>query len=136
MATAQELENLNILVLDDDPSILMLLKLYIKKFGFKNVTLMDHSLEAVKHIRDNPIDIIFSDVNMPECDGIELCVHLAHMQYQGALVFVTVTDELTKDCIRIFNEEQHHLNLLGIISKPVNLKEIKKILEQVTTNSD
>lgn len=133
MATTEstpDFSKLSILVLDDDESIVVLMSHILKKLGVGKVVAFDHSLEAVKYIRDNKdvIDLIFSDVEMPVCDGLELCVHLAHMNYTNPLVFVTGSDPTLKERLAKCNAVQHHLNILHILPKPVNIRKIGEVL--------
>jgi CheY-like chemotaxis protein len=130
--TTPGFSNLNILVLDDDDSILMMMVAFLKKLGVENVVSFNHSLEAVKYIKTHTadIDLIFSDVEMPECDGLELCTHLAHMKYTNALIFITGASEVLKDCLWVLAVEQHRLNILEILSKPVSLPKIRQILTE------
>jgi DNA-binding response OmpR family regulator len=61
-----------ILVVDDEPNIVELVKLYLEQEGFRVVEAADgpSALEAVQ--RHNP-DLVVLDIMLPEMDGWEVC---------------------------------------------------------------
>ena len=65
-------QNIHILVVDDDDDILESTKMLLaEEYDFTHITLMDHAEKALEFLRKNPIDIIFSDIKMPDMDGVE-----------------------------------------------------------------
>lgn len=64
-----------ILVVDDDPYIRGALKRVIESLGH-DVWVAESGVEALKITRSEPLDLIVSDVNMPEMDGIELLIEV------------------------------------------------------------
>ncbi len=65
-------ENSRLLIVDDNPSDLLLFKKIMKNEGYK-VKAISNGLEAWKWLQKNPVDLIMLDVIMPEIGGIELC---------------------------------------------------------------
>ncbi|TAL25414.1 MAG: response regulator [Nitrospirae bacterium] len=61
-----------VIVIDDEPFILMMIEDKLKKAGFKVVTLRE-SINAVPIIRNEKPDLIILDWMMPELSGIDLC---------------------------------------------------------------
>ena len=61
----------NVLVIDDDPSILTLLTAILEESGFRVVT-VSGGLAALETLLKNPIDLVITDLAMPEYEGIEL----------------------------------------------------------------
>ncbi|MCM1111115.1 MAG: response regulator [Clostridium sp.] len=67
-------ERTSILLVEDNPELLAFLS---DEFSANyNVYTATNGLEALKVAEENPIDIVVSDVMMPEMDGIELCAKL------------------------------------------------------------
>ncbi|HWO77562.1 MAG TPA: response regulator transcription factor [Bacillus sp. (in: firmicutes)] len=60
-----------VLIVDDEPQMLTLLKIYLENHQFQ-CTLMDDPSAAVDFLKTNPIDIILLDIMMPNLDGWEL----------------------------------------------------------------
>lgn len=60
-----------ILVADDEPDVLSLLKDYFEINGYEVIT-AENGKVVLEKIRTNP-DIILLDINMPDMDGISVC---------------------------------------------------------------
>ena len=60
----------NILVIDDDPAILMTVELLLRKQGHEVVTTTD-SYDALGQLEQKPFDLVIVDIFMPEMDGLE-----------------------------------------------------------------
>ena len=59
-----------ILLVEDNPTNLMIAKLVLEKEGHR-VDTAANGLEAVAAVRRFPYDIVFMDINMPEMDGLQ-----------------------------------------------------------------
>ncbi|MDE7113693.1 MAG: response regulator transcription factor, partial [Acetatifactor sp.] len=60
-----------ILIVDDEPDVVSLLKDYFELGGYETYTACDGE-EALERIRIKP-DLILLDVNMPRMDGLSVC---------------------------------------------------------------
>ena len=60
-----------ILVADDEPDVLSLLKDYFEINGYEVIT-AENGISVLEQIKKNP-DIILLDINMPDMDGISVC---------------------------------------------------------------
>ena len=61
-----------ILVVDDDRSVLTVVKKYFIKNGY-SVVMTDNGSEALLLVRDSKPDLILTDVDMPGLDGHAVC---------------------------------------------------------------
>ena len=59
-----------ILVADDESHILHVVSLKLKNAGYRVLTARDGQ-EALDYARENSVDLVISDVNMPRMDGID-----------------------------------------------------------------
>ncbi|SFU75175.1 DNA-binding transcriptional response regulator, NtrC family, contains REC, AAA-type ATPase, and a Fis-type DNA-binding domains [Pustulibacterium marinum] len=66
-----QLRKENILIVDDDVNILELLQRHLKSWNFYSYKAVSVK-EAVTILRDTPIDLLITDLRMPEIDGEEL----------------------------------------------------------------
>ena len=62
------LENKKLLLIDDDPNLILLAKDYLEFNGYQ-VTTANHGAEAMKILEQETPDLIICDVMMPEMDG-------------------------------------------------------------------
>ena len=73
----KEILDSRILVIDDSEFSRALLKTALGKIGFHNVHYTESSIEgweliANSHVEGNPFDLVITDLNMPELDGVHL----------------------------------------------------------------
>lgn len=61
-----------ILVVDDDPKIVKVIKHALTEGGFRVITASDGE-EAVQRFRQEQPDLIITDIMMPKKDGLEVC---------------------------------------------------------------
>lgn len=82
----------NILLVDDDPDILALAGKYLENEGY-SVTKAADGIEAVMQLSRGKFDLVISDVDMPNLDGLRL-VEIAAEKNLGAkfLVFTASSD--------------------------------------------
>ncbi|MBN1537417.1 MAG: response regulator [Anaerolineales bacterium] len=81
---------MNILVADDDEVALTIAEKILVNDGQK-VLLANDGREALDIIRKNEIQIVISDWNMPNMDGIQLCRSLRSNSPIGYIYFIIVT---------------------------------------------
>lgn len=79
-----------ILVADDSVTSRMLLKNILESAGYRVRTAID-GMEALATLREQPFDLVVSDVEMPRMDGFELCAKIRADQRLAALPIVLVT---------------------------------------------
>ncbi|THF84441.1 response regulator transcription factor [Cohnella fermenti] len=62
-----------ILIVEDDPDLSELIRLYLERDGFDAVKI-DRGLQAVAECqKENSPDLILLDIMLPDCNGIEVC---------------------------------------------------------------
>ena len=64
-----------ILLVDDDPDVIEIIKYNLEQEGYKIKTATNGN-EAIKKAKKHPPHLIIMDVMMPEMDGIETCEYL------------------------------------------------------------
>lgn len=87
----------HVLYVDDDQPILLMVEAMLKRLGYR-VTTVEHPREALERVRDDPLsfDLVVTDFNMPELNGLELAIELAALR-PGLPVAISsgfVSDEL------------------------------------------
>lgn len=65
----------SILIIDDDPQVLAMLRQRLMRNGYEVIEAADGK-EGVKIYRENPTDLIITDLIMPEKEGIEIIIEL------------------------------------------------------------
>lgn len=77
---------MQILIVDDDPSILRLLKKIVTRLGHE-VTTANNGREALQLMHGGAFRMVISDWEMPEMDGLELCRRI-RQRYCSRYVYV------------------------------------------------
>ena len=105
-----------ILLVDDEPNIVELNRLYIENAGYTVVTARDGS-EALKQFRAVRPALVVLDLMLPEVDGWEVCRHL-RQEGQTPIIMLTARAE---DIDRIVGLE---LGADDYMTKPYNPREL------------
>lgn len=64
-----------ILVVDDDPYILMSLEFLMRKNGF-DVMIARNGTETLELLKQHQPDVVLLDIMMPDVDGYAICKHI------------------------------------------------------------
>ena len=110
----------SILVIDDDPTQVAILHAYFKSLKVEEVKGTTNAAEGLAYInsKNNEIDLIVSDLQMPEMDGLEFLRHLSSLKFKGKLALISgVKSDLLNHAARL--AKMHSLNLIGQVAKPV-----------------
>ena len=83
-----------IIVVDDDPDILTVLKGNLQLAGFR-VKTFTSGLKALAAIRNGPPDLLILDLTLPDIDGIQLCRRLREQQLNFPVIMLTARDGLS-----------------------------------------
>lgn len=79
-----------ILVVEDEPDILQLVKLYLEKEGFRTATAVNGA-QALKKVKEDKPDLIVLDLMLPEIDGLEVCKRLRSVPDTAMLPIIMLT---------------------------------------------
>lgn len=80
-----------VLVVDDDPGIIQVVRFALDKAGFRVASAAD-GLEAISRIESWRPDLVVLDINMPEIDGLEVCRRVRRTSTLP-IVFLSSSDE-------------------------------------------
>jgi len=84
-----------ILVVDDEPHIVMMLEARLRKNGFEVVTATSGS-EAMAKVKQDRPDLIVLDVMMPVISGLEVCRMLKENPVTRAIPVILLTAKSTE----------------------------------------
>ena len=88
-----------ILVVDDSPTVVKFVSFSLRNRGFNVVTACD-GMEAIEKIssQSSPIDLIITDLNMPNVDGYEFIATLRrNSKYQEIPIIILSSEEDEED---------------------------------------
>ena len=117
---------LNILVVDDSHTMRKFIIKAIKASGVDCGIIIEaqNGREALKKLEEHWIDIILTDINMPEMNGIEFIRKIRESEVHKKLPIVVIT---TERAISIMKEVEG-LGIEEYVKKPFTPEEIRKTL--------
>ena len=118
---------MNILHVDDSKAMRMIVQRTIKQAGFEGLTFIEASngLEALEVIESEKPDLVLSDWNMPEMNGIDLLKKLREKGNQITLGFIT--SERTAET----KQQAMEAGAAFVITKPFTPQSFRVSLEPV-----
>jgi EAL domain-containing protein (putative c-di-GMP-specific phosphodiesterase class I)/ActR/RegA family two-component response regulator len=118
-----------ILVVDDEPFVLKVLVRQLTQLGYETVLSYESAREALAMLeRDaDAIDVVFTDLQMPEMDGIEFLRQLVERGYDGRIVLVSGEDRrILKSAEKL--ARSRGLQVLGSLAKPATREQLRERL--------
>lgn len=104
---------MRVLIVDDSRAMRLIISRTLRQAGYDaEITEAEHGKDALEKIASNPLELILSDWNMPEMNGLEL---LTELRASGNTTpFVFVTTEWTPE--QVARAEAAGCN--GLLAKP------------------
>jgi EAL domain-containing protein (putative c-di-GMP-specific phosphodiesterase class I)/DNA-binding NarL/FixJ family response regulator len=124
-----------ILLLDDDPFMLKLLRRQLAQLNYTQVDAFDSGHQALEQLSSSkPLyDLIFLDINMPGMDGIEFIRQLVECHYSGSVILVSGEASRILESVEKLIEA-HQLTTLGHLQKPVKPDELATLISRLKPN--
>jgi DNA-binding response OmpR family regulator len=126
------LKNLNILYIEDEKNIRINIKKTLELFC-ENVFDAENILDAKKILTTNRIDIIISDINLPDMSGIDFVKEIRLSDKTIPIVLLSAYTD------KEFLLEATKLKLVDYLTKPIDFKNLnnalQKCVEEILYNS-
>jgi signal transduction histidine kinase len=123
-------KNLHLLVVDDSEMNLLVIKMIFKKLGISFDTANDGQ-EALTFLEDKRYDMVLTDIQMPEMDGIELTKRIRALEdpTKAQLPVIAITGQITSES----HDRYISAGLNDYIIKPFTETELmEKILDYIS----
>jgi two-component system, chemotaxis family, chemotaxis protein CheY len=121
------MQHLKVMVVDDTSVSRLLLVDGLNEIGIKNITLAGDGEEALQKMMANPCHIVFSDMNMPKLNGLQLLKALREYTPTRQCCFILVTGKGDRAMI----EEGKKFGLNNFLAKPFTPATLKAAIEAV-----
>jgi two-component system alkaline phosphatase synthesis response regulator PhoP len=82
-----------VLVVDDEPNIVALLRLYLEKEGFEVIAARDGDEALALHLRHDP-DLVILDLMLPKQDGFDVCREIRRRGDTPVLMLTARSDDV------------------------------------------
>lgn len=119
-----ESKKLTLLYVEDDEMILNNTIVILGRF-FDNIVSAKNGKEGFERFKENKIDIIISDINMPFVSGIEMLEDIRKIDNDVPAILLTAHNEMK------FHNEVERLNGSGYLLKPIKLDNLFELLSKI-----
>jgi len=118
-----------ILVVDDEENARVALSKILTHDGYE-VSSAENGVEALNFLRNKNVELIITDLNMPEMDGLSFLRELNHSYPASNVIMITAYGEVESYI------EAMTLGAFEYINKPVRYDELKKVINKILKLSE
>ena len=111
-------------VVDDEENACIALSKLLAHEGYE-VASAGNGYEALNYLRGNDVDLIITDINMPEMNGLAFLRELNRCHPSSNVIMITAYGEVESYL------EAMSLGAFEYINKPVKMDELKKIINKI-----
>lgn len=123
------MKDYSILIIDDEDAQRSILKGYLEKKGYK-IYSASSGTEGIKTVQNNLIDIVLSDLKMPDKTGLEVLEEVKKINPEISFVILTAYGTI-EDAVKAMR-----LGAFDYISKPVDLDELDLMIERIIEHNN
>lgn len=118
---------LKVLVVDDQFSVRQMTRMTLQELGIRHIHESENGKQGFQKATVQPLDLIISDFNMPEMDGLEFLRAVRGHQAVRKLPFILLTGRGDKELV--IKAAQAGVN--NYLIKPFNAAVLREKIEQV-----
>ena len=118
-----------VLLVDDEYMITEGLKRLIPfdTWDMEVVATANHADDALDYVREHPVDIVISDVNMPDKTGLEMIGEMKELLPNAYYILLSGYQEFD------YVKKAMNLNVVDYLVKPVDKVELEHLLEKIAS---
>jgi putative nucleotidyltransferase with HDIG domain len=113
-----------LLIVDDEESILGVVGEYFRRRGYQVLT-AQNGRAALRILKEHRLDCCFTDINMPEMNGLDLVERIHQMDNTLPVIVMTGYPSLENSIRTVKN------GVVDFLIKPINLKQMELSLQRV-----
>ncbi len=114
------------LIIDDEPLAIKVIENYLKEFeGVQIVETFNNALDALNFLKDENVDLIFLDINMPLLDGLSF---IQVLEDKPLIIITSAHKE--------FAIETYELDVLDYLVKPISFPRFVKSINRAIKTID
>ena len=120
--------NPNLLLVDDDKSLLRLLTIRLEGEGYE-VTAVEDGQSALRKLQNDNYDVVLSDLRMPGLDGLSLFEEIMGIRKDIPVILMTAHGTIA-DAVAATQR-----GVFGFLPKPVDHDELRALLQKALSQS-
>ncbi len=118
-----------VIVIDNEPQILNVLTHFLESEGY-HVIASANPFDALRFIQKMDLDLIITDLSMPEINGRELSRKIRELSYKGPILYMSTTKNT-----EIYNQDKESLKISGMLLKPFSRDEVIQTIKTALSRS-
>lgn len=116
------------IIVDNDPGLLEKLRDILREHPkIELLGCFEHPVKALEYAREQPVELVFSDVVMPEISGITLASRLSSLPDPPAVILMSDIPGLSMKTWKI--------HAMGFMAKPYTRREVWGMIEAYESRS-
>ena len=116
---------MKILIIDDEPKIRNgLSNLLTRREGWEVAGAYENAADALKYLAVNQVDVMITDIKMPEISGLELIARIRERDKKTAIIILSGYSDFQ------FAQRAIELGVSRYLTKPTNPRELICVLEE------
>ena len=125
-----ELQKLKILYVEDSDDAR---EMFVSLLSFgsesgENIIVAKNGKEGLEKFKENDIDLVITDINMPEMNGLEMAEEIKKINSNVPIIVISAHDEKEHFIKSI------EIGIDGYLIKPVNFEQLQGVLSRVINN--
>jgi len=123
-----------IIIVDDSGTARMFIKRCFEISGCQDVEFLEaeNGVEAIEKLKATPVDLVVSDLHMPEMDGVELLKKIKSSPRFYEIPVIIISSAANPKKV----EELKSLLALAVLSKPVSPASVSEAIKPLLENSE
>ena len=117
-----------VIIIDDHKLFINGLSSILESIGLRVMSTFQNGKEAFLYLQNNEIDIVFTDINMPEMDGLKLCKRLKRDKVMAKTIIISMYEDPN------IIKEAFDCGASAYLSKNTEKEEIIKAIEKSLDN--
>jgi len=124
--------DLKILIVDDVPAVLRVLRKHLGKLGFNDLTEARSGQEAIEKISTETIQMILCDLHLKDMEGSEVLHFVRHADNSALqkIPFIIITSDFDQEDV----EHMKTLGVSGYLLKPFSMEDLAEQLSEALWN--
>ena len=119
-------DKIKCVIVDDEPIACEIIENFVKELNYLElVAVCEDAFEALDILQNNPIDLLFSDIQMPKINGLEL---VSSLPSSPVIIFITAHDT--------FAVNSFDLGVADYLLKPVSFDRFLKAVNKAKLQID
>ncbi len=117
----------NMIIVDDEQLVIESISPVLKAMqtGFNLVASFTDPIEALNYIRENVVNLVITDIKMPQMSGIDLAREIAENYPETKIIFLTAYSEIE------YAQQAIKYNAGAYLLKPIDMAELTEALEKI-----